>query len=74
MEELRIRWAKNLAAARAVSGSSQQEVADSIGVSQQAVSFWERGERIPDVASQIALGRLFGVEPRDLFPLEDVAS
>lgn len=46
---------------RAQSGLTQEEVAEQIGVTRQAVSKWEKGESMPDVESCIRLADLYGV-------------
>ena len=38
---------------------SQEEFADKIGVSRQAVSKWERGETLPDMDNLITIAKLF---------------
>ena len=40
---------------------SQEEFADKIGVSRQAVSKWERGEALPDTDNLITIAKLFKV-------------
>ena len=42
-------------------GYSQNQVADKLHVTRQAVSRWERGETVPEVGTLQALSRLFGV-------------
>lgn len=42
-------------------GYSQEQLADELGVSRQAVSKWERGEASPDTDNLIALARLYGI-------------
>ena len=42
-------------------GISQEELADQIGVSRQAVSKWESGQSIPDIDKVIALSDFFNV-------------
>ncbi len=42
-------------------GMSQEEFAERLGVSRQAVSKWERCEAYPDTENLIAISRLFGV-------------
>lgn len=46
---------------RKAAGFSQEELADKIGVSRQAVSKWERGESSPDTENLIALSKLYNV-------------
>lgn len=40
---------------------SQEELADSLGVSRQAVSRWEVGSALPDASNILQLSKLFGV-------------
>lgn len=47
-------------------GYSQDELADMLGVSRQAISKWERGESSPDTDNLIALARLYGVSLDEL--------
>ena len=42
-------------------GYSQNQVADELHVTRQAVSRWERGETVPEAETLQALSRLFGV-------------
>ena len=42
-------------------GLSQEELANKIGVSRQAVSKWESGQSMPDLDKIVALSDLFGV-------------
>jgi transcriptional regulator with XRE-family HTH domain len=42
-------------------GLSQEELADIIGVSRQALSKWESGSSYPEMEKLIALSGLFGV-------------
>ncbi len=42
-------------------GLSQEEVAEAVGVSRQAVTKWETGQAYPDIANLVALSDLFGV-------------
>ena len=50
---------------------TQEYVAESVGVSRQAVSKWERGLSSPSTANLIALAKLYGVSVEEL--LRDVA-
>ena len=46
---------------RKEAGYSQNEVADKLHVTRQAVSRWERGETVPEIETLQALSRLFDV-------------
>lgn len=46
-------------------GLTQEEVAEKVGVSRQAVAKWEKGESLPDIESCIRLADLYGV-PLDM--------
>ncbi len=46
---------------RKKNGWSQEELAEKMGVSRQAVSKWEGAQTVPDLEKILALGRLFGV-------------
>ena len=50
----------NLKMYRTHAGLTQEEVAEKIGVSRQAVAKWERGESSPDIESCIALSEMYG--------------
>ena len=45
---------------------TQEFVAETIGVSRQAVSKWETGAADPSTANLLALARLYGVSPEEL--------
>ena len=45
---------------------SQNEVAEKVFVTRQAVSRWERGETVPEAETLLALSRLFGVSVNTL--------
>ncbi len=50
-----------LAKLRRDNGLNQEELAEKLGVSRQAISKWERGESAPDLSNLIALSDLFDV-------------
>lgn len=54
------RW-NRLTEARRQSGLSQQEVAEALDVSRQAVSRWETGAVAPSTENLVELARLYGV-------------
>ena len=74
-------FADKLIQLRKKNGLSQEELADKVGVSRQAVSKWESAQSIPDIDKIIMLSGLFGVstdfllkdelEAEDSIPLEE---
>lgn len=42
-------------------GISQEQLAETLEISRQSVSKWERGEAVPDIEKVVALSRFFGV-------------
>ena len=58
--------AERLQKIRKEHGYSQEQLADELGVSRQAVSKWERGEASPDTDNLIALARLYGISVDNL--------
>ncbi|MBQ9980162.1 MAG: helix-turn-helix domain-containing protein [Oscillospiraceae bacterium] len=57
---------ENILALRKHEKLSQEQVAEKIGVSRQAVAKWESGETMPDIENCCALARLFSVSLDDL--------
>ena len=51
----------NIIHLRKLHNMTQEELAEKIGVSRQAVAKWESGETAPDINSCIALAKLFDV-------------
>lgn len=47
-------------------GMTQEFVAESMGVSRQAVSKWENGTADPSTANLLKLAKLYGVSPEEL--------
>jgi AbrB family looped-hinge helix DNA binding protein len=58
--------ARNLSTLRQLNKYSQEDVAERIGVSRQAVAKWESGESIPDIVNCDSLAQLYNVELSDL--------
>ena len=58
--------ARNLSALRQFHKYSQEDVAERVGVSRQAVAKWENGESVPDIINCDALAQLYDVELSDL--------
>ena len=46
---------------RKLKGFSQEELAEKLGVSRQAVSKWETGEALPEITKLKGLAEVFGV-------------
>lgn len=63
---MNVEIANNLVKLRKKNGLSQEELAEKIGVSRQAVSKWERAESSPDTDNLIALAKLYDM------PLDDM--
>ena len=62
----------NLYELRRRHGLSQEEFAEKLYVSRQAVSKWERGEAYPDTENLIAISDMFGVTIDDLLKSENI--
>ena len=45
-------------------GWSQEELAEQLGVSRQAVSKWESARSVPDMDKLLTMSRIFGVTDR----------
>ena len=63
---MNIEIANRLVELRKKNGYSQEELADKLGLSRQAVSKWERAESSPDTDNLICLARLYNVSLDDL--------
>ncbi|MEL7564647.1 MAG: helix-turn-helix domain-containing protein [Dehalobacterium sp.] len=61
----------NLKKLRKTRRYTQEEVADKIGVSRQAVAKWENGETVPDINNCLALAELYGVTLDNLINYSD---
>lgn len=61
----------NIKKLRAMSGMSQNELAEAIGVTCGAVSLWETGDRKPRPEKAYLLARLFGVAMEDIYERSD---
>ena len=56
----------NLIRLRKEAGLSQEELADKLAVSRQAVSKWENGTSDPSTSNLIALAKLFDLSAEEL--------
>ena len=63
---------ENLYSLRKKRGLSQEEFAEQIHVSRQAISKWERGEAYPDIENLIAIAKFYEVTIDDLIRAESV--
>lgn len=61
-----IRIGRRIAELRRNAGMTQMELADRMEISFQAVSNWERGETMPDIAKLPQLAEIFGITVDDL--------
>ena len=61
MEDLKLIISKNIVMLRRRDGMTQFELAQRLNYSDKAVSKWERGESVPDIAVLKALADMFGV-------------
>ncbi len=57
---------ENLVQLRKLNQMTQEDVAEKVGVSRQAVAKWESGETSPDINSCVVLAEIFGVSLDDL--------
>lgn len=70
MQQLFRLWGHNIEDRRRDLNLKQAALAKAVGVTQQAVSAWERGEVAPSDGYKLKLAEALDCEPRDLFPLE----
>lgn len=59
-------FSDNLTALRRLSRRTQEDVAEQVGVSRQALAKWESGETLPDIERSRLLARLYGVSLDEL--------
>ena len=59
-------FAENLVRLRKIHQMTQEDIAEAVGVSRQAVAKWESGETIPDLEKCKLMAELFGVSLDDL--------
>ena len=68
---MNIKIANRLVELRKKSGLSQEQLADKLGLSRQAVSKWERAEASPDTDNLICLAKLYNVSLDDLLSSDE---
>ena len=59
-------FSENIIRLRKINQMTQEDIAEAVGVSRQAVAKWESGETIPDLEKCKLLAELFGVSLDDL--------
>ena len=67
---MNVETANKLVGLRKKHGLSQEELAEKIGVSRQAVSKWERAEASPDTDNLIALAKIYNISLDAMLNLE----
>lgn len=67
---MNIEIANRLVELRKKNGLSQEELAEKLGLSRQAVSKWERAEASPDTDNLLLLSRIYGVSLDELLSTE----
>lgn len=65
------RIGKAIRTARIEKNMTQMDLADQMGVSYQAVSYWERGSSMPDIAKLETLSQVLGLSVSDLLGVEN---
>ena len=68
---MNIEIANRLAKLRKEKGYSQEELAEKLGLSRQAVSKWERAESSPDTDNLICLAKLYNISLDELLKTEE---
>lgn len=62
---------ENLVQLRKLNQMTQEDVAEKVGVSRQAIAKWESGETSPDINACVVLAEIFGVSLDDLVNWEN---
>ena len=65
-EVIKMSLSDNLRALRKQKGYSQEQLAERLNVSRQAVSKWENGASDPSTSNLLALAKLYGISAEDL--------
>ncbi len=68
---MNIEIANKLQKLRKANGYSQEELADKLGISRQAISKWERAESSPDTDNLIILAKLYNVSLDELLSTDE---
>lgn len=67
---MNVETANKLVKLRKSRGLSQENLAEQLGVSHQAVSKWERAESSPDTEHLIALAKIYGISMDEMLMAE----
>lgn len=68
-QAVRAEWGRNIAQFREIGGfTSQEALADELGVTQQAVSLWERGVKAPRDEMRARIAKACGIDVAAIFP------
>lgn len=59
-------FSENLIQLRKLNKLTQEDIAEKVGVSRQAVAKWESGETLPDIERSMQIAEIFGVSLDDL--------
>ena len=69
--QMNIETANRLMELRKAANLSQEELAEKLNISRQAVSKWERAESAPDMENLIALSKLYQISMDEMLNLEN---
>ena len=69
---MKLNFGENIRKLRIEHGLTQEELADFLGVSFQAVSKWERGDTVPDIYMLPTIAAFFGVTTDHLLCFDQV--
>jgi putative transcriptional regulator len=69
MEELLRQWGQNIKRGRGLLRLTQAQLGDLCGVTRNAVSLWESGDRAPTDVHKIRIAEALHQDVRQLFPL-----
>jgi len=69
---MQLNISENLKRLRKLRGITQEDLAEFIGVSFQAISKWERGDGYPDITSLPVLANYFGVSVDELIGMNEI--
>ena len=70
-EAAQMEFYQNLSALRKSKNLSQEEIADRLGVSRQAISKWENGQALPETTNIMKLCEILEVTPNELLGYEE---